>query len=252
MIASARNLYILKRLNESGIVDYKSIAGELGVSEATVRRDFEKLESQGKLRRVQGGAVPSGTSGTGFDAELSIRAKNNLNTQEKQLVARVAAENVEPGECVYLDTGTSIAPLAQFLLAKPIRIVTCNNLVLQRVKPESRAEVFIPGGRFLPADQMIMGAIAESTLENFAFHRAFISCMGLSVEANTAYVTEMESMKIKQIAIKNSEKSYLLADSSKLQMVGLLRAAGLDAFEKVYLNGPRPRGEYPANMVFVE
>ena len=52
MIASARNLYILKRLNESGIVDYKSIAGELGVSEATVRRDFEKLESQGKLRRV--------------------------------------------------------------------------------------------------------------------------------------------------------------------------------------------------------
>lgn len=135
MIASARNLYILKRLNESGIVDYKSIAGELGVSEATVRRDFEKLESQGKLRRVQGGAVPSGTSGTGFDAELSIRAKNNLNTQEKQLVARVAAENVEPGECVYLDTGTSIAPLAQFLLAKPIRIVTCNNLVLQRVKP---------------------------------------------------------------------------------------------------------------------
>ena len=35
-------------------------------------------------------------------------------------------------------------------------------------------------------------------------------------------------------------------------MVGLLRAAGLDAFEKVYLNGPRPRGEYPANMVFVE
>ena len=252
MLETERHRIILSAVQERPVVTVADLCALTGASEATVRRDFEKLESQGKLRRVQGGAVPSGTSGTGFDAELSIRAKNNLNTQEKQLVARVAAENVEPGECVYLDTGTSIAPLAQFLLAKPIRIVTCNNLVLQRVKPESRAEVFIPGGRFLPADQMIMGAIAESTLENFAFHRAFISCMGLSVEANTAYVTEMESMKIKQIAIKNAEKSYLLADSSKLQMVGLLRAAGLDAFEKVYLNGPRPRGEYPANMVFVE
>ena len=44
MIASARNAYILKRLEETGIIDYKSIAKELDVSEATVRRDFEKLE----------------------------------------------------------------------------------------------------------------------------------------------------------------------------------------------------------------
>ena len=53
MIASARSLYILRRLNEAGIVDYKSIASELGVSEATVRRDFEKLESQNIAKKVQ-------------------------------------------------------------------------------------------------------------------------------------------------------------------------------------------------------
>lgn len=98
MIASARNLYILKRLNESGIVDYKGIAGELGVSEATVRRDFEKLEAQGKLRRVQGGAVRSDGADVSFDVELSIRAKNNINPREKLLVAQAAAETVQPGE----------------------------------------------------------------------------------------------------------------------------------------------------------
>lgn len=252
MIASARNLYILRRLNEAGIMDYKSIAAELGVSEATVRRDFEKLEAQGKLRRVQGGAVRSDSSDAGFDVELSIRAKNNINAREKLIVARAAAEMVEPGECVFLDTGTSIMPLTQFLLAKPIRIVTCNNLVLQRVTPDSRAEVFVTGGRLSTADQMIVGAIAESTLKNFGFHRAFIGCMGLSLEDNIAYVTDMESLQIKQVAMKNAEKSYLLADSSKLHKVGLFRLAKLDAFERVYLNGPAAEGPHPANVTFVE
>ena len=251
MIASARSMYIIRRLNESGIVDYKSIAAELGVSEATVRRDFEKLEAQGKLRRVQSGAVRPDGMDAGFDVELSIRAKNNLNAQEKLQVARAAAESVQPGECVFLDVGTSLAPMAPLLLNMPIRIVTCNNVILQRVTPESRAEVFVPGGRLLSADQMIVGAIAESTLETFGFHRAFIGCMGLDAEQNTAYATDMECVRIKQIAIRNAAESYLLADTSKLHKVGLFRFAGLDAFTRVYLNAPAPAGAFPDNLTFV-
>lgn len=252
MIASARSLYILRRLNEAGIVDYKSIASELGVSEATVRRDFEKLESQGKLRRVCSGAVRNGDEEGEFDAELSIRAKNTLNTQEKLLVATAAAEVVQPGESVFLDAGTSISPLGSLLLTMPIRIVTYNNVVLQRATPKSRAEVFGLGGQLIPADQMIVGAIAERTLENFGFDRAFIGCMGLDVKNNTVYETDMECMRLKEIAMKNAKASYLLADRSKLSKVGLFRFAGLDAFEQVYLNGPRPKGKFQDNLTFVE
>lgn len=252
MIASARSVYILRRLNEMGIVDYKSIASELGVSEATVRRDFEKLEAQGKLRRVQSGAMRSEGVDTEFDVELSIRAKNNVNTQEKLEVARAAAEMVQPGECVFLDMGTSIAPLAPILLAKPIRIVTCSNVVLQRVTPESRAEVFVLGGRLVPADQMIVGPMTESNLKNFGFHRAFIGCMGLDAEHNNVYATDMECVRLKEVAIRNAEHSYLLADQSKLKKVGLFRFTGLDAFERIFLNGPRPEGDFPANVRFTK
>lgn len=252
MIASARNLYILRRLNESGIVDYKSVASELGVSEATVRRDFEKLEEQGKLRRVRSGAVRSGDEENGFDAELSIRAKNTLNTQEKLTVATAAAEVVQPGESVFLDAGTSISPLGSLLLSMPIRIVTYNNAILQRMTPKSRAEVFALGGQLMPADQMIVGPIAERALENFRFDRAFIGCMGLDVDSNTVYVTDMECMRLKELAIRNAKVSYLLADRSKLRKVGLFRICGLDAFERVYLEGPQPEGKFPDNMTFAE
>jgi len=252
VIASARSLYILRRLNEAGIVDYKSIATELGVSEATVRRDFEKLESQGKLRRVRSGAVRNEGEEEEFDAELSVRAKNTLNTQEKLLVATAAAEVVQPGESVFLDVGTSLSPLGSLLLTMPIRIVTHNHAILQRVTPRSRAEVFSLGGQLMPADQMIVGTIAERSLENFAFDRAFIGCMGLDVENNTVYETDMECMRLKEIAMKNATVSYLLADRSKLHKVGLFRFSGLDAFERVYLNGPRPKGRFMDNVTFVE
>jgi len=252
MIASARSVYILKRLNEAGIVDYKSIAGELGVSEATVRRDFEKLEAQGKLRRVQSGAMRPDGIDTDFDVELSIRAKHNLNAEEKLRVARAAAEEVQPGECVFLDMGTSIAPMAPILLSKPIRIVTCNNVVLQRVTSESKAEVFSLGGRVVPHDQMIVGPMTESNLEQFGFNRAFIGCMGLNAASNIVYATDMECVRLKHVAIKNAEHSYLLADKTKMSKVGLFRFAGLDAFEKVFVDGPKPEETLPGNLIFVE
>lgn len=252
MIASARTIYILNRLNETGIVDYKSVAAELTVSEATVRRDFEKLERQGKLRRVHGGAVSSKPEAGEFGAELSIRAKHSINSREKKLAAAAAAQMVRPGECVFLDVGTSIAPIADHLLKMPVRIVTCNNLVLQKVAPESPAEVFLVGGRFMPADHMFVGALAENMLENFGFNRAFVGCMGLDAPMSVAYATDMECVRIKQLAIRNAEKSYLLADASKLHKVGLFRFARLQSFERIFLAGEQPPGDYPDNVEWVK
>ena len=57
MIAEERANYILKRLQERETLSLKDIARELSVSEATVRRDFQKLETLGRLVRVHSGAL---------------------------------------------------------------------------------------------------------------------------------------------------------------------------------------------------
>ena len=57
MIAEERANYILKRLQERETLSLKDIARELSVSEATVRRDFQKLEKLGRLVRVHSGAL---------------------------------------------------------------------------------------------------------------------------------------------------------------------------------------------------
>lgn len=246
MIASQRNLYILRRLDECGIIDYKSISRELGVSEATVRRDFEKLEQSGKLRRVQGGAMRSDE----MAVELSSRAKNSLHADRKTIVAEAAAAEVQDGEDVFLDMGTSIAPLGRLLLQRPVRIITTNNLILQSVTPASRAEVYVIGGHFSPVDHMFIGSSAEQMLQNFTFHRAFIGCMGIDPKKNAVYVTDISTCRIKQIAMANAQQRVLLVDRSKMKKVGLLRLCGVSDFDRVYMDGPVP-GECGDNFVEV-
>ena len=238
MIASQRNVYILRRLDECGIIDYKSISQELGVSEATVRRDFEKLEQSGKLRRVQGGAMRSeADSALG---ELSIRAKHGIHADVKSAVAEAAAGEVEDGECIFLDMGTSLAPLGRILLQKPIRIITNNNLILQGVTPSTRAEVHVVGGQFVPEDHMFIGPQAEEMLSGCAFHRAFVGCMGIDAGKNAVYVTDTNTYRIKRLAMQNARQSILLVDRSKLKKVGLFRLCGTKDFDRIYMDGEAP------------
>ncbi|MCL2588662.1 MAG: DeoR/GlpR family DNA-binding transcription regulator, partial [Oscillospiraceae bacterium] len=142
MIAFARKTYILDSLAAKGAISLKETAKELGVAEITVRRDFEKLEAEGKLKRVQGGAAilddPDG-------AELTMISKLPQHTAEKEKAAQYAAALVQDGENIFLDGGTSLIPLASILCKRRIRIVTHNTLILQQVS-NPVAEIILIGG----------------------------------------------------------------------------------------------------------
>lgn len=251
MIASARSIYILNQLTQRGIIDYKRIAQELGISEATARRDFEKLEKQGRLKRVQGGAMRTGEFESTPNVELTMRSKRMLNSHEKLAVAKAAAEEVQDGECVFLDVGTSIAPLADLLMRRRIHIVTHSNLVVQRIMLDSVAEVFVIGGKFAVTDDMFVGPMAERMISYFHFDRAFIGCSGFSLAANAVYTTEMECMRMKQLATANSAHSYLLLDSTKLKKTGVFSMAGAEIYEKVFINVLTENYTLPSNFVQV-
>ena len=245
MIASERILYIMKCINDLGVVNLKEIATELGISDTTVRRDFEKLEKQGKLKRVQGGATTSGgTEELLENAQLTTRLKTNVNLPQKQIVGAYAASLVKEGDCVYLDDGTSILPVANILLRKKVHIVTNSTLVLERAK-KAVADVFIIGGQFQPYYDIVVGPIALEILEKFHFDHAFIGCFGASLEKQMAYTMEMECMSIKSLAIKNASHAHLLLDDSKLTKAGFYAIAGFDAFDTIICNQAE---HLPANL----
>jgi DeoR/GlpR family transcriptional regulator of sugar metabolism len=232
MIASERRIYIIKRLYQKGIINIKDIARELNISEITVRRDFEKLELEGKLKRVQGGAALEEAL---ENAELTVQNRLSLHVERKRLVSEAASNLVQDGDHVFVDAGTTMAPLLDILLLKPVKIVTYNSLIIRNM-PNPVAEMFIIGGRYLPHYSMFVGASAQDMLKQFHFNIAFLGCSGVDVGEGVAYTTEMESLLMKKIALERTDKKYLLLDDSKLEKHGFLKFTDLSIFTGAICN----------------
>ncbi|HML46200.1 MAG TPA: DeoR/GlpR family DNA-binding transcription regulator [Clostridia bacterium] len=244
MIASERRRYILETLGSKGVIILKDTTRELGVSEITVRRDFEKLEADGKLKRVQGGATaledPDG-------AELTMIGKLPQDMDKKEAVAAFAASMVEEGESVFIDGGTTMVPLAALLMKKRIRIITYNTLLLPKAAHPS-AQIIIIGGEYLPYYNMNLGPLAQDMLKQFYFDRAFIGCSGIDLAQRKVYLTEPGSLSMKRIAMENAKKNYLLVDASKFSKRGFLQLCDLDRFDAVLADSFNQEGPMPENI----
>jgi len=248
MIAPERRKFILSSLNTRGVISLKELAAELGVAEITVRRDIEKLELEGKLKRVQGGAAsleePDG-------AELTMRQKVLIHAREKEIVAKYAAGLVQDGDSVFLDGGTTILPLAHILLQRRVNIVTYSTMFLSKIVNPA-AQVFLVGGEHLPYYGMNVGSIAQDLLRQFFFDKAFFGCAGIDLERQTVCSTEMQSLAMKRIALEQATVSYLLMDSSKFSAKGLMRICDVSRFEAIvcdrYVGRPDQR---PENLIAV-
>lgn len=235
MLGTERRVYIMNMLNKKSIVNLKEIAAELGTSEITVRRDLEKLESAGKLKRIPGGAALEDYLDS---AEITMKQKSFINSDVKRLVAKRASEYVKPGDCIFLDGGTSVAAMIDDLKGMEITIVTYNQLVLRKLVNPS-ASIHVIGGLYLPHYVMNVGLEAQEQLQRYHFDAAFFGCTGVVPEQNMSFVTNMDSLLMKKLALENSDSKYLLMDDSKFHKPSFLKFVSLDDFDLVICN----RGE---------
>ncbi len=251
MIASERRLYILRAIHERGVINLKEVAQAVGTSEATIRRDLEKLEREGKLIRVQGGATRAGDTGDLLDmSELAMQSKVQINQAEKAAVAAAAAQNVQDGDTVFLDCGTSIAALGRLLLSRPVQIVTYSALILAQAS-NPRAELVVIGGQYNAHQNMFTGLLAEQMLRDFRFQHAFIGCYGMSVTEGKCFDLAMASTNMKLIAMDHAAQRNLLVDDSKLEKKGFYTLADLSSFDKIYTTKPKTRMKLPKNLEIV-
>ena len=112
LIGEERRRRILEVLARRGAVQVSELTKAFGYSEATLRRDLQRLENEGRLRRAHGGAVDVGDSA---ELELPPNDKAILQVAEKQAIAAAAAQLVRPGEVIALNGGTTTLELARKL-----------------------------------------------------------------------------------------------------------------------------------------
>lgn len=250
MLASQRFEKIVEIVDEKGIANTRDLAQILGVTETTIRRDCERLDKQGKILRVHGGAKSIRPTVVQSPQDEKAMKDRTEHYREKDIVCERAASFVRDGDCIFLDGGTSIAPMVKYLIKKQVKIVTHSMLVAEAFVDED-AELFMIGGSYIPRYSMSVGPMALRDIENFNFDYAFIGCLGMDPAEKVLYTAEMETMEIKRAAMNLSKKKFLLLDASKLNVRGFYRSISTTEFDGIICNESRELNyeELPENFM---
>lgn len=206
---------------------------ELGVSLATIRRDLDELESLGTLRRVHGGAVCVDER----PVEARFDAKAAKHADQKRRIASRAVQLIEPGETVYLDSGSSVLELARLLVGRTDLTVVTNSLPAIVELAGRGPRLVILGGELRPLSQAIVGELTRLLLEQLYVDRAFMGTFGLSLEAGLTTSDPAEAYT-KEIVLERTRQVVLLADGSKLGTRSFVHAGRLDQVDVLVTDAP--------------
>lgn len=225
MDVKERRKFISEQIGALREVEFGHLAAHFGVSEMTIRRDIDALESEGILKRVLGGAIASG--GTAQEPPFQFRA--SLAAQEKEHIARGVVNLLSPGETVFLDSGSTVLSVACEIRKRelPLTIVTPSVLVALELSEVHEVTVYLTGGMLRPGELSLIGVDTIESLSHFNCDTAVIGVAGVdSVGGISDY--HHDEAYVKRTAMKSSKKTIVAADRSKLGRSALVKIAGLN------------------------
>ncbi|PVE18647.1 DeoR/GlpR family DNA-binding transcription regulator [Arthrobacter sp. Bz4] len=248
MFAAERHAAILDRLTRRPAVRVSKLALALGVSEMTIRRDIDVLETRGALVRVHGGAVRPGTISAvepGFDANR-MRGK-----EAKQQIAAIAVSLLAPGMTVSITGGTTTFALAPLLFRVPGLTVITNSLPLAdelhrlhgATSGDGAPRVLLSGGQLTPSKALV-GPLATNTIASLRADLCFMGAHGVDAAAGITTPNLAEADTNKAFA-RTCGRLVVLADATKIGVVSLAEVAPLDTAAAL-VTDRQPDSEYGA------
>lgn len=233
MPQSIRHPDILEIARRDGKVTVDGLAGHFGVTLQTIRRDLTELAEAGLLERVHGGAVlPSGTHNIGYEERRS------LNAAAKIAIAQACAANLPDDISLFLNIGTSTEAVARALLHhRNLMVVTNNMNVANILATNPDCEVIVTGGHLRRADGGLVGNLAADTIRRFKFDLAVIGCSALDQDGDLLDF-DIQEVAVSQAIIRQSRRTFLVADSSKFTRSAPARIASLSEIDTLFTDKP--------------
>lgn len=225
-IYNRENEYI--KLLSQGEQSVKELSLKLFISEPTVRRDIKILQNK-ELLVCKRGIVSLKTNSP--DRRIPLFIRNLEQNEAKRDIALKASKLVKDGYVIMLDASTTAFHIIPFLVEfKNILIIT-NGAKTALEAASMGLRTICTGGEITLESFSYVGTDAEETLKKYNADIAFFSCRG--VENNNATDNSILENNIRRIMIKNSKKSFLLCDKSKLNKTYLNTLCGIDDIDGV-------------------
>jgi len=232
MLLDQRRDEILQIIEKQGFVALHELVEKLGASESTVRRDLEYLDGIGQIRRTRGGAAYVGEHLTPFEE------RGTTALPQKQRIARAVAEEIEPGQTVLLDGGTTTLEIARCLAHKTLQVVTNSLPIANLLVNQPNIELILIGGYLYPRTGVALGSLAAAALADLHVGRVVMSAGGITEKglfnSNTLLVECERQM------LKAAEGVWVAADSSKFGKLALAHLCPLSAVHRLFTDRDVP------------
>ena len=210
-----RQRLILSAAEDRSLVTVAELTELTGASEATIRRDINTLDDQGRLRRVRGGAealVPRqfpGLAGRPFAMNAAF------SRPEKIAIARAAAVLNEDGDPIIINGGTTTYEMVHFLVSKRLKILTNSLPIATHLLDHSQNQLLMPGGAIYREQNIVLSSFQDDASGHFWARRMFMGCQGIApigiMEVDPLVVRAEEKL------MKRADELVVLADSTKFE-----------------------------------
>ena len=233
MHAAEREKLILSAVGRTGFVTYRELEGGLDASPATIRRDLARLEAEGRLRRVHGGAKlpaepeaePAGLRGTPFATSLT------QNLAAKQAIGRAAAALCEPGEGIAIDGGSTTYQMCDHLAGLGLQVLTNSLHIVNALLGQAGTQIFLPSGMVFREQNIILAPGGEPCMPEFHAARLFIGAAAVSprgiLQPDAVLVASQRRL------LERADEVILLADASKLVASSGAIVCGLERIDRL-------------------
>lgn len=195
---------------QAGSVRVAELAAALGVSEVSIRKSLDELESQGIVRRFHGEARVRNSDDIPF--------RMHVRYAEKQAIAARAAELVEPGETILVEAGSAVAMFAERIKdLRGLTVITAN-LYIARLFRGSKTRVILLGGLYQEESESLVGPSVNEAIRGVGFSKAFIGVSGFTV-ADGFMLNDIARAEVTRTILERGAEcragSWILTDSSK-------------------------------------
>ncbi len=210
-----------------GFVKVAELSESLGVTQATIRKDLNYLESQGVLQRAHGSAMPT----TLPVMDINLNTKKLINFEAKQKIAEKAVEMIQTDDSIMIASGSTITVFAESLKPKGrLNVVSISVNISAHLGDIPGITVMQVGGILYGNTLSVLGAEASNTIENIFCSKVFFGVDGIDLDYGITCGTGEEA-SITYKMMQSSQNSIVLADSSKIGKRGFARICELSEID---------------------
>jgi len=214
LLTEQRRRNVLDLVDHEGQITVADLVKRFSISAVTVRSDLDALASIGAVVRSHGGAVRRLEA----TQDYPLRTKETLHRDEKIRIGRAAAELVQSGETIILDSGTTTAEVARYLRKMKIQSLTvitnALNIAMELADAPGISLIMI-GGLLRPVSSSFVGPQAEAMMNEFHADRLFLAVDGFDLE-NGPSTPDILEAQLNNVMIRSAKEVNVVTDFSKL------------------------------------